>query len=76
MRTSGGTSSLFVAPIRVHEQPVDDLEGAFLDVLVRTVDRVTGLEPDDRLPPTLRELGSGFGRREPVGLEVRMDRQR
>ena len=37
----------------MHEQPVDDLERALLDVLVRAVDRVAGLEPDDRLPAAL-----------------------
>src|SRR5215204_6235865 len=40
---------------RVQEQPVDYLQGALLDVLVRAVHGVTGLETDDALPAFLRE---------------------
>src|SRR5215212_5697126 len=40
---------------RVQEQPVDYLEGALLDVLVRAVHGITGLETDDALPALLRE---------------------
>jgi hypothetical protein len=39
----------------MHEQAVDDLQGALLDVLVRPVDRVAGLESHDGPPPTLAE---------------------
>src|SRR5215213_824058 len=44
-----------LADERVQEQPIDYLEGAFLDVLVRAVHGVTGLETDDALPALLRE---------------------
>src|SRR5215203_2717213 len=44
-----------LADERVQEQPVDYLQGALLDVLVRAVHGVTGLETDDALPAFLRE---------------------
>ena len=58
------------------QQSVDDLERALLDVLVRPVDRVAGLEPDHGLPATLGELGPRLGRRQPVPREVVMRGER
>src|SRR5687768_13091924 len=40
---------------RVQEQSIDYLQGALLDVLVRAVHGVPGLETDDALPAFLRE---------------------
>jgi hypothetical protein len=46
----------------VDEEPVDGLERALRQVLVRTVDRVAGLEADDALPSALGEERAGVGR--------------
>ena len=47
---------------RVDEQAVDDLERALLDVLVRPVDRVAGLEPDDGPPAALARTSARVSR--------------
>ena len=39
----------------MNEEPVDGLERDLREVLVRAVDRIACLEPDDALPPALRE---------------------
>ena len=44
------------------EEPVDGLERDLRQVLVRAVDRVPGLEPDDALPPALGEDPARLGR--------------
>ena len=44
------------------QQPVHGLERALGQVLVGTVDRVAGLEPDDPLPPALGEERAGVAR--------------
>ena len=44
------------------EEAVDRLERDLRQVLVRTVDRVARLEPDDAAPAALGELGSRLGR--------------
>src|ERR687897_2213182 len=53
----------------VQEQPVDYLQGALLDVLVRAVHGVTGLETDDTLPAFLREDLAQTARLVVVGRE-------
>src|SRR5215210_515458 len=54
---------------RVQEQPIDYLQGALLDVLVRAVHWVTGLETDDALPTFLREDLAQTARLVVVGRE-------
>src|SRR5688500_13651943 len=54
---------------RVQEQPVDYLQGALLDVLVRAVHGVTGLETDHALPAFLREDLAQAARLVVVGRE-------
>src|SRR5215211_6688155 len=54
---------------RVQEQPIDYLQGALLDVLVRAVHGVTGLETDDALPAFLREDLAQTARLVVVGRE-------
>ena len=51
-----------LADERVHEQPIDDLEGRLRDELVRAVDRVARLEADDPPPATLVEDRARLGR--------------
>ena len=46
----GNVVVLGLADQRVQQQAVGDFEGALLQVLVGAVDRVAGLEADDRLP--------------------------
>src|SRR5215210_81361 len=46
----GDVAGLGLADQRVDEEAVGDLEGALGQVLVRSVDRVAGLEGDDALP--------------------------
>src|SRR3954447_11353546 len=55
---------------RVDEEAIGDLEGALRQVLVRSVDRVPGLEGDDALPAALLECLAGLLRRE-VALHER-----
>src|SRR5207253_1617543 len=54
---------------RMDEETVDSLECGFRDVLVRSMDRVSGLKPDDRLPASLGELRSRLGWGEKVGTK-------
>src|SRR5215204_5544079 len=54
---------------RVQEQPVDYLQGALLDILVRAVHGVTGLETDDALPAFVREDLAQAARLVVVGRE-------
>src|SRR5215217_7640369 len=58
-----------LADKRVEQEPVDYLEGALLDVLVRAVHGVTGLETDDALPAFLRENLAQTARLIVVGRE-------
>src|SRR5215210_6605968 len=58
-----------LADERVQEQPIDYLECALLDVLVRAVYGVTGLETDDALPAFLREDLAQTARLVVVGRE-------
>ena len=51
----------------MEQQPVDDLQGRLLDVLVGPVHGVARLEPDDGAPVPLGEGGAGLGRVLPVG---------
>src|ERR671919_2721394 len=53
----------------VQEQSVDYLQGALLDVLVRAVHGVTGLETDDALPAFVREDLAQTARLVVVGRE-------
>ena len=71
----GDVVGLGGADERVQEQAVHDLQRALLDVLVRAVDRVAGLEPDHALPAPLGERGPGLGRGQAVLLERRVRRQ-
>ena len=59
---------LRVADERMDEQPVDGLERDLRQVLVRAMDRVAGLEPDDALPASLGEDPPRLGR---VARELR-----
>src|SRR5215208_4083484 len=54
---------------RVQEQPIDYLQGALLDILVRAVHGVTGLETDDALPAFVREDLAQAARLVVVGRE-------
>ncbi len=55
----------------VEQQAVNAFHGNFLQVLVRTVYRVAGLESDDGLPSQLIETASRFQRRQAVFRKVR-----
>src|SRR5919112_5003665 len=65
----GDVRGASLAHERVQEQPVDYLEGALLDILVRAVHGVTGLETDDALPAFLREDLAQAARLVVVGRE-------
>src|SRR5207253_2474913 len=58
---------LRLADERVDEQALDQLERAFLDVLVRAVDGVPRLEADHRAPAALGESGARLG-----GIEAKL----
>ena len=73
MRTSAGMSSDFVSPTSGWmNRPSTRLQRRLRDVLVGAVDRVAGLEADDRLPAALGERGARGGR----GQQVRPERPR
>ena len=65
----GNVVGLRLADQRVDEEPVNALERRLGYVLVRPVDRVAGLEADDRLPASLGERRTRLGGRQQVGLE-------
>ena len=58
----GHVVRLGLADERVDEEAVDGLQGGLGEVLVRPVDRVSGLEPDDPLPAALGEERPGVAR--------------
>ncbi len=55
---------------RVDQEPVHQLQGTLLDVLVGPVDGVPGLEPHHGPPAPLLENGPGFKGIEFIGLEA------
>ena len=57
---------------RVEQEAVHDLQRGLLDVLVRAVDGVAGLEADDCPPTPLRERGAGLRRVFAVGTQLRL----
>ena len=61
-RRGRGVVGLRLADERMDEQAVDRLERALRQVLVRAVDRVSGLEADDPLPALLGEDPARLGR--------------
>src|SRR5215210_1799379 len=65
----GDVRGASLAHERVQEEPVDYLQGALLDVLVRAVHGVTGLETDHALPALLREDFAQAARLVVVGRE-------
>src|SRR5688572_17154763 len=54
---------LGVAHQRMQEQPIDQLERALLQVFMRTMDRIAGLETDNGLPSPAFEFRARFGGR-------------
>ena len=66
----GDVARLGLTHERVEQQAIDDLQRGLLNVLMRAMDGVTGLESDDCAPMSLCERCAGLRRVLAVGAEL------